>query len=65
MNLLKLTTSKWSLYLVLVVFLSFAIPNIALAAEEEASGGFIGALDSVFSALVAVLDKVLFLDIST
>ncbi len=55
---------KWKLCWSLVVVLSFALPNIALAAELETQGGFIGALDSVFSKLVDILDKVLFFEIA-
>ena len=63
-KLFNLSGSSRPLYLVLAVVLSFAIPKIALAAEEEAPGGFIGALDSVFSRLVTILDAVLFFEIA-
>ena len=63
-QLSKLLQKKWRLFLALGIVLSFAIPNIALAAEEEASGGFIGAIDRVFSGLVAVLNQVLFFEIA-
>jgi alanine or glycine:cation symporter, AGCS family len=57
---------KLGLYLVLVIILGFAFPRIALAQETEtkAAGGFVGAIDSIFSQLVAVLDKVLFFEIA-
>ena len=55
---------EWKLCLAGAVFLSFALPNMVLAAEEETPGGFVGALDSIFSKLVAVLDKILFFEIA-
>ena len=55
---------KWKSCLALVIVFSFALPNVALAAEEKAPGGFIGVLDSIFSKLVDVLDKVLFFEIA-
>ena len=60
-NRLKL---QWKVCLAGAVFLSLALPNIVLAAEEETPGGFVGALDSIFSKLVAVLDKILFFEIA-
>ncbi|VEP14209.1 Sodium:alanine symporter [Hyella patelloides LEGE 07179] len=63
-NLLQsLTRKNWQFFLAIVI-VSIAIPQIALAAEEKASGGFIGTLDSVFSGLVAVLDEILFFEIA-
>lgn len=56
--------SEWWLKLGILIVLSFTVPNIALAAEEEGAGGFIGAIDSVFSRLVEILDKVLFFEIA-
>ena len=55
---------RWKLSLAFVILISLALPNIAYAAEEEAPGGFVGALDSVFSKLVDVLDKILFFEIA-
>ncbi len=57
---------KLGLYLVLIIILGFAVPRVALAQETEtkAAGGFIGAIDSIFSQIVAVLDKVLFFEIA-
>lgn len=54
---------KGQLYLAFAIVLSLALPNIAQAAEEEAPGGFVGLLDSIFSRLVDVLDKILFFEI--
>ncbi|MGL6343542.1 MAG: alanine:cation symporter family protein, partial [Waterburya sp.] len=57
---------KFGLYLVLIIFFSFAVPKVALAQETEtkAAGGFLGAIDSIFSQIVAVLDKILFFEIA-
>ncbi len=55
---------KWKLCLALLIVLSFALPNVDLAAESETQGAFIVALDSVFSKLVDILDKVLFFEIA-
>ena len=54
---------RWWLGLTLAIIVSL-IPKMALAQEEEASGGFVGTLDSVFSQLVSVLDKILFFEIA-
>ena len=58
-----LMRTRWWLGLVLATVMVL-FPKIALAQEEEASGGFIGALDSVFSGIVNVLDKILFFEIA-
>lgn len=63
-NLLQLLTRKNWQFLLAIAIVSIVIPQIALAAEEKASGGFIGTLDSVFSGLVAVLDRILFFEIA-
>ncbi|MGL4884210.1 MAG: alanine:cation symporter family protein, partial [Waterburya sp.] len=57
---------KFGLYLVLIIFFSFAVPKVALAQEIEtkAAGGFLGAIDSIFSQIVAVLDEILFFEIA-
>ena len=54
---LKSTASRYRLLFVIVIFLSFAAPNIALAAEDERLGGFLGAIDTIFSQFVAVPDS--------
>ena len=61
---LKSNPSRYRLLLVIAIFLSFASPNIALAAEDERLGGFLGAIDTIFSQFVAVLDKILFFKIA-
>ena len=58
-----LRQSRWLLCLVLATIASL-VPKMALAAEEETPQGFVGALDSVFSSLVNVLDKILFFEIA-
>ncbi len=55
---------KLKLCLALVIVLSFALPKIAQAAEETASAGFVGTLNSIFSQLVDVLNKILFFEIA-
>jgi AGCS family alanine or glycine:cation symporter len=54
------------LYLVLIMILGLTFPRVALAQETEtkAAGGFLGTIDSTFSQIVAVLDKVLFFEIA-
>ncbi len=47
----------WSIVLLL------ALPGTALAAEEATPGGFLGGIDTVFAAIVSVLEKVVFLSI--
>ena len=54
--------SQWWLALIWATII-ILIPKIALA-QEETPGGFIGALDGVFSSLVNVLDKILFFEIA-
>ena len=54
---------RWRFCLVLAIVVSL-VPKMALAQEEESPGGFVGALDSVFSRLVDVLDKILFFEIA-
>ena len=54
---------KFKKYLWLSVCLVLLLPRVGLA-QEKASGGFIGAIDSVFSSIVAVLDKILFFEIA-
>ncbi len=49
--------------LVLATLLLLFFPVRVLAQDAEASGGFLGAIDSVFSAIVAVLAEVLFFGI--
>ncbi len=39
------------------------VPGTALAAEEAAPGGFLGAIDTVFAAIVAALEKVIFFSV--
>lgn len=63
-KLLNRIEHKVWLSLALAVVVTFALPNIVLAAESETSGGFIGALDSIFSQLVAVLEQILFFEIA-
>lgn len=58
-----LKRSRWWLGLVLAITVSL-VPKLALAQEEESPGGFVGALDSVFSQLVSILDKILFFEIA-
>ena len=58
-----LERSQWWLCLVLATIVSL-VPKMALAQEEKTPGGFVGALDSVFSKLVEVLDKILFFEIA-
>lgn len=48
----------------LAIVAILALPNLVVAAEEETSGGFIGAIDSVFSQIVAVLEQILFFEIA-
>ena len=59
----SLKRSRWWLGLVLAIIISL-VPKMALAQEEETPGGFVGTLDSVFSQLVDVLDKILFFEIA-
>ena len=54
---------KFRKYLGFFVGLVLLLPQVAVA-QEEASGGFIGAIDSVFSGIVAFLDKILFFEIA-
>ena len=56
------TTLRYLLGLFLI--LAIAVPTRALAQEKETSGGFLGTLDSIFSAIVAVLGKVFFFEIA-
>ncbi len=66
-RLIKLSNKlqlKGQLSFTLAIVLSLALPKIVLAAESETSGGFIGALDSIFSRLVDILDKILFFEIA-
>jgi alanine or glycine:cation symporter, AGCS family len=54
---------KWRVSLIAVI-LGLLLPQIALAQEPaEAQGGFLGAIDSIFSQIVAVLDKILFFEV--
>lgn len=47
----------------LLVLLLVALPGTVLAAEETAPGGFLGAIDGVFAAIVSALEKLIFLSI--
>ena len=62
LNKQKSSRSRWLIYC-LTILVIFAIPKVALAAEEG-SGGILGAIDSVFSGIVAFLDKILFFEIA-
>jgi alanine or glycine:cation symporter, AGCS family len=54
---------KWQVSLIAVI-LGLLLPQIALAQEPaEAQGGFLGAIDTIFSQIVAVLDKILFFEV--
>lgn len=48
----------------LALALVLALPGTALAAESTAPGGFLGAIDAVFAAIVAALEKIIFFDIA-
>lgn len=60
---------KWSWLRVLQrwpwlsLVLLLAVPGTTLAAEEAAPTGFLGGIDTIFSAIVAALEKVIFFDI--
>ena len=66
-NILKVfPRSLTALQIWLIGFLIFIplLPQLAQAAETESTGGFLGALDTVFSRLVEILGTVLFFEIA-
>ena len=63
-KLLNRLKHRGQLSLALAIVAILALPNLVVAAEAETPGGFIGALDSIFSQLVAVLEQILFFEIA-
>ncbi|BAZ43433.1 hypothetical protein NIES4102_04330 [Chondrocystis sp. NIES-4102] len=55
----------WQLYLIITIF-AVAIPKVTLAqaTKTETNPGLLSAIDNIFSQLVAILGKVLFLEIT-
>ncbi|WP_081942714.1 sodium:alanine symporter family protein [Myxosarcina sp. GI1] len=47
-----------------MVIIIVATPKLTLAAEPEPTGGVLGAIDGIFSAIVAVLSEILFFEIA-